>query len=511
MKFKKIIAITLAVMTIMSVMAISASAAVTRAPRFNEVEPIWNDESENANGVTRAPRFNEVEANGEVSTEDPWAGTVASPASKAEANCYTSGSIGSAESTGILGGVWRDPVTTGSFSSNAIPADQSSEPVQTAVNDNIKWVLTNGVLTLSGTGGTAHNASVLFDSNTHIETIVIEEGITYVAARTFGNLPNLKTVIVIDAATVCEHSFVTNCANLNAVIIGANLEDTKCTPSSIDLSADKFIVLAKTMEQPKWSGATVRNDFDCYRSGTLVIQNGKHLFTIADGNNYIEAKYTFERVNMVSYADIINMAKNALADVPASVLAKLPAELGGGNAGNQTSTIPSQFGDVASSAYYAAPVDWAVEQGITKGTSTTTFSPNATCTTAQILTMLYRAYGSPAVNISNPFTNVDTTAYFYDAARWAYSKGMINGGSFAANDPCTRASTVMFMWHAAGSPAITSLSNFTDVSPSASYAQAVAWALEQSVTQGTSATTFAPDTTCTRAQIVTFLWRDLAE
>ena len=486
MKLKKLLILALATTTLMSAMTVTASAAVTRVPRFNEIE-----------------------AEGKVSTNDPWAGTVITPAQKAEANCYTSGSIGSSESTGILGGVWKDPTTTGSFTSDAIPYDHSSESVNIAVTEKIQWKLKDGVLTLSGTGGTAHNANLLFEDNVYIKTIVIEKGITYVAARTFSNLPNLKTVIIMDAATVCEHSFVSNCTNLDSVIIGANLENTKYTPSSIDLSADKFIVLTKNMEQPKWSGATVRNDLDCYRAGTLLIQNGKNLFTIADGNNYIEANYIFERVKIVSHNEIITMAKNALTDVSTSVLAKLPEELSGVNAGSQISTTTSKFDDVTADAYYAAPIAWAVEKGITSGTSDTTFSPDATCTTAQILTFLYRAYGSPSVNISNPFTNVNSDAYYYDAILWAYSKGILNGGNFNANEPCTRASTVLYLWQAAGSPAVTYQSNLLDVHPDAKHAQAVAWALELGITSGTSDTTFSPDNTCTRAQIMTFLYRGL--
>lgn len=502
MKFKKIIAITLAVMTIMSVMAISASAAVTRAPRFNEVEPIWNGESENANGVTRALRFNEVEANGEVSAEDPWAGTVTSPASKAEANCYTSGSIGSAESTGILGGVWRDPTTTGSFGSNAIPADQSSEPVQTAVNDNIKWVLTNGVLTLSGTGGTAHNANVLFNGNTHIETIVIEEGITYVAGYTFQNIPNLKTIIVEDAGTVCENNFTTNCSALNAVIVGTNMKDNTFKVCQVDYSVDKLIVLTKNIEQSR-AGLKVRDDFNGYRYGTLVVKNGVNPYSIADGNIYMDGKTMMNNVTKVSYTEMLNMAKNALANVPASVLANLPSELSG-NAGSDNKP---NFGDIKPGAYYADAVAWAVKHGITKGTSDNTFSPNNTCTTAQILTMLYRAYGSPSVNISNPFTNVNSDAYYYNAILWAYSKDILNGGNFNANEPCTRASTVLYLWQAAGCPNANTQNGFKDMTNHSTYQNAVNWALEHGVTKGTSDTTFAPTTTCTRGQIATFLWR----
>ena len=169
-----------------------------------------------------------------------------------------------------------------------------------------------------------------------------------------------------------------------------------------------------------------------------------------------------------------------------------------------------RFDDVATDAYYAKPVSWAVEQGITSGTSKTTFSPNANCTAAQILTFLWRANGSPKPAGSVPFSDVKSGDYYADAAAWAYEKGIISGGTFGGNTPCTRSMAVTYMWKAAGSPSAGTAS-FTDVPSGADYAQAVAWAVEKGVTSGTSSTTFSPDSICTRGQIVTFLCRGLAK
>ena len=170
------------------------------------------------------------------------------------------------------------------------------------------------------------------------------------------------------------------------------------------------------------------------------------------------------------------------------------------------------FGDVAESAYYYEPVLWAVEQGITTGRSASVFAPNDTCTEANILTFLWRAYDEPAPKpAENPFGSaVNTGSYYYDAALWAYEQGMIDE-TFAPNTACTRAQAVYFMWVAAGSPAGAAASAFTDVAADASYADAVNWAVAQGVTTGRSATVFAPADTCTRGNIVTFLYRDLAE
>ena len=165
------------------------------------------------------------------------------------------------------------------------------------------------------------------------------------------------------------------------------------------------------------------------------------------------------------------------------------------------------FTDVPAGFYYTDAVAWAVENKITDGTSATTFSPDALCTRAQILTFLWRAVGSPAPGISNPFSDVKSTDYYYSAALWAYEKGMVSGTAFEGSTPCTRSSTVTYLWQYAGSPASSKTVSFTDVPAGAAYAQAVAWAVEKGVTDGTSATTFSPDATCSRGQIVTFLYR----
>lgn len=170
-----------------------------------------------------------------------------------------------------------------------------------------------------------------------------------------------------------------------------------------------------------------------------------------------------------------------------------------------SASIPASkpaFTDVVANAYYAEPVFWAVENGITSGTTATTFSPNATCTTAQILTFLWRAKGSPEpTSRTNTFTDIKETDYFYKAALWAKEKGLISGAVFNGNTPCTRSATVTYMWKLAGSPNAPK-ANFTDISSGAAN-----WALAMGITGGTSATTFSPDQTCTRGQIVTFLFR----
>lgn len=178
--------------------------------------------------------------------------------------------------------------------------------------------------------------------------------------------------------------------------------------------------------------------------------------------------------------------------------------------GNEQKSNTS-FADVKAGAYYENAVKWAVDKKITTGTSSTTFSPDDTCTRAQIITFLWRAVGSPKAASNNPFADVKETDYYYNAAVWASEKGMVTGKIFAADTPCTRASTVTYMWQNAGAPQTKVSNKFGDVSASADCAQAVAWAIENGVTSGTSDTTFSPKTICSRGQIVTFLNRALAE
>lgn len=183
----------------------------------------------------------------------------------------------------------------------------------------------------------------------------------------------------------------------------------------------------------------------------------------------------------------------------------------------QTTVTPPSTGfvDVPASAYYADAVKWAVEKGITTGTSATTFSPEAFCTRAQMVTFLWRAAGSPAPKATTTaFTDLDKSAYYYDAVLWAVEKGITTGTSattFSPNATVTRGQTVTFLYRFAGQPAVSGSSSFTDVNSSDYYAAAVQWAKEQGITSGTSDTTFSPTNDCTRGQIVTFLYRQLAK
>ena len=180
-------------------------------------------------------------------------------------------------------------------------------------------------------------------------------------------------------------------------------------------------------------------------------------------------------------------------------------------------TAPTNpFTDVAKGEYYYEPVLWAVEKGITTGTSATTFSPDDTCTRCQVVTFLWRAAGSPEpAGSNNPFTDVKSNDYYYKAVLWAVENGITSGTSattFSPDAGCTRGQVVTFLHGYEGKPAPDSTTNpFTDVKSNDYYYKAVLWAVnhDPQITSGTSATTFSPNDTCTRGQIMTFLYRDM--
>ncbi len=175
-----------------------------------------------------------------------------------------------------------------------------------------------------------------------------------------------------------------------------------------------------------------------------------------------------------------------------------------------TDTAVPEFDDVASDSYYYDAVAWTAGRGITQGTADRIFSPDMICSRAQIVTMLWRAAGSPMTEGGTVFADVPTGAYYYHAVLWAAENGITSGTSkttFSPDLQCTRAQIVTMLWRAAGCPAVKASASFADVAADAWYAAAVAWAVEEGITLGTGAGVFSPDAVCTRAQIVTFLFR----
>ena len=175
-----------------------------------------------------------------------------------------------------------------------------------------------------------------------------------------------------------------------------------------------------------------------------------------------------------------------------------------------TFTWVNPFADVANSAYYVDAVEWMLKREVTQGTTETTFSPNLNCTRAQIVTFLWRAAGSPEPKGTVSFADVSADSYYAKAVAWAVENGITGGtgdGLFSPDATCTRAQSAAFLYRAAGSPAVNGNAGFSDVAADAYYAQAVAWAKEDGITDGIGGGLFGSANDCTRAQIAAFLWR----
>ena len=193
----------------------------------------------------------------------------------------------------------------------------------------------------------------------------------------------------------------------------------------------------------------------------------------------------------------------------------------GGNSSGSVKPTPNpapedelNFIDVPKDSYFEEAVRWAVKKGITNGTSANTFSPDASCTRAQIVTFLWRAAGSPEPERMSSFTDVSASAYYAKAVAWAVEHGITVGTSdttFSPEQICTRAHGVTFLYRAAKANVDSGSTAFTDVNENAYYAKAVRWAVDNGITNGISKSLFGPENSCTRAQIVTFLWRLYAE
>ncbi len=180
-----------------------------------------------------------------------------------------------------------------------------------------------------------------------------------------------------------------------------------------------------------------------------------------------------------------------------------------------TFALKYPFTDVVEGSYYEDAVIWGVDNGIIEGTSATTFEPDNVCTRAQIVTFLWRAAGRPAPKTTEmPFTDVKFGSYYYNAVLWAVENGVTKGTSettFSPCDTCNRAQAVTMLWRYQGSPEVTGKNPFTDVTENEYYSDAILWAAQEGVAKGITETTFEPFTGCTRAQIVTFIWRALSE
>ena len=352
-----------------------------------------------------------------------------------------------------------------------------------------------------------------------------------IAAKTFSDITeciNIGTVTI----TVDEPlTYSTVSGGIVGVIGGGNI--TNCYSSSpvcgnhINRVEDGYEtvyyggIAGENFSSGEITGCSFRSDAE----GTLAKRESANILSAKDGlgisemtgNDPSDAMKSLVETGVFEYAENVTvdgteyMLTPVLAGMPA--LYSLDTETVIANAAY---AIPKkiEFTDVPADAYYHDAVLWAAENGIANGIDDTHFAPDATCTRAQAVTFLWRAAGSPATDAEVlPFSDVDANSYYTQAVQWAAENGITTGiddTHFAPDATCTRAQAMTFLWRAAGSPVPESAAlPFTDVPANSYYAQAVLWAAENGITIGIDETHFAPDAECTRAQIVTFLYRGM--
>lgn len=253
---------------------------------------------------------------------------------------------------------------------------------------------------------------------------------------------------------------------------------------------------------------------DCYNVGKLVLDEDNpqkdYIATFKDDIIISETlleygkKYVHDNgikvVHGSRWIDSPTLGRKILKAIPEDKLGIKPSE-------PEEATQIAGFTDVKSSDDFARSAPWAVEKGIAKPSSKTTFSPNEPCTRGQVVTYIYSWQGSPKVSGKNPFKDVKPSDSFYNAALWAYQKGFLEGKTFNGNAPCTRGDALEILWKCSGSMSMIAIDNFTDVPRSSKYQQPVSWAYYGAIAKPTTKTTFEPESVCTKGQIVTFIYQ----
>lgn len=318
-----------------------------------------------------------------------------------------------------------------------------------------------------------------------LKNVSLNVGLKEIGYQCFNSCSALESIVIPDSVTKIDQFAFSNCTSLKTVTVGGGVEE---------LDGNRFT--------------------NCTALETLIIREGVKVLVSSFFYPFTECKSLKTLYLPSSLYDIQERMFNDAVALTDIYFAGTAYAWGGMSIGKNNDPVLNAtmhylpFGDVAGSDYFYIPMTWAIDEGITNGTSETTFSPGQNCSQAQILTFLYRAAGSPPVSGGSDYTNskVEPSKYYYNAMLWADRQGVVTDTALDPDADCTRGDVVTYLWRLANKPAA-STSVFTDVPASAPYAQAVAWAVEKGITNGTSATTFSPDQVCTRGQIVTFLYR----
>ena len=391
-----------------------------------------------------------------------------------------------------------------------------------AYGSNVSWSLEldTGILTITGTGPLQDYTPGNAPWNLYLDRITqvsIGSGITNVGQRMFQGAAALRKLTLADTITEIGMSAFLGCTALTDISFGTGIRTLgpgaflECT----SLRQITIPVTVKLVDQSCFLGCGSLTKVTVLGADTVLEpwavgydEDAQEQAVPIPG--FVLEGWTGSATE--AYAKDNNMTFASLGVLPDPD----PTEPTDPTDPAEPEPPRNPFVDVPSYAYYTAPVLWAVDHAITAGTDKTHFSPNDTCTRTQVVTFLWRAAGNPEPKTgNNPFQDVKPSDYFYKPVLWAVENKITAGTgttTFSPNDGCTRGQVVTFLWRSAGNPAPGSSKNpFTDVKSDAYFYTPVLWAVEHKITAGTSDTTFSPNDTCTRAQIVTFLYRDLAE
>lgn len=385
-----------------------------------------------------------------------------------------------------------------------------------------------GTLYYGGTAMSTSNSSGAFNRNTKVTNL---DSVTFVPnAKSTAKTITLNFTLYATRYSSSSTSRGTTVSYSGSVVVNLVREDIKYTVSQGDSVRFDESDFLSYLRSTKGYSSNYTIDYVTFDQSAVSAVNEGSLYTYYNGYNYGGSIKTTDKFYYSATA-----SQNALSDVAflASRYAKtgetvyipftIYARYGSTGTGTRqlTGTVAIKIGqtmnfiDVKTTDYFYNSVKWAVGKNITNGTSSTTFSPYKSCTRAEIVTFLWRAAGSPEPTITrNPFRDVNAVTHssYYKAILWASQKGITSGTSATAFSPdqvCTRAQIVTFLYRYAGQPSGYYSNPFKDVSATseASYYNAVLWAVGKGITTGTSATTFSPYASCNRAEAVTFLYR----
>ena len=389
------------------------------------------------------------------------------------------------------------------------PAVAAAE-VSGTCGENVTWVFdeSTGTLTISGTGEMEYSVDLETSQKETITSVIIEEGVTSIGDWAFHACCALSSVTLPDSLISIGYHAFSHCYSLTSIDIPNSVRtiDNKaflaCNLTSVTIPASLTSINSMSFAGNNMTSITIPSSVsEMYSEAFAWCENLDTIYFTGSAPTIVFAPFV-DVTATVYYPENDESWTEDIMERFAGTLTWIP----------YTPEPEITFTDVPKDEWYAESVAWAVENGITMGTSETTFSPDDTCKRNQVVTFLHRAMGTPEpASSSNPFGDVKEKDYFYDAVLWAVENKVTQGESaavFGSENPCTRAHVVTFLYRAAGSPGVGNEENpFVDVSSGEYYYDAVLWAVENGITVGADASHFEPDATCTRAQIVTFLYR----